>query len=81
MEDFTFYLPYPDKISYDGSIKEMHGAIVTSLTQNCPKKQYQFILGATQNNYPAFSFKKAFLMKATTNFFLIQVWKIVMPII
>lgn len=58
MEDFTFYLPYLDKISYDGSIKEMHGAIVTSLTQNCPKKQYQFILGATQNNYPAFSFKK-----------------------
>lgn len=58
IEDFSFYLPYLDHISYDGSIKEMQGAVITSLTQNCPKKQYQFLLGATQSNYPAFSFKK-----------------------
>ena len=57
-EDIRFLLPILDTLTQSGSVKQLHGAIVTTLTQSATPRPYQFILGATQKNYPAFSFKK-----------------------
>lgn len=57
-EDIRFLLPMLDTLTQSGSLKQLHGAIVTNLTQSTTPRPYQFILGATQKNYPAFSFKK-----------------------
>ena len=57
-EDIRFLLPILDNLTQSGSLKQLHGAIVSSLTQSATPRTYQFLLGSTQKNYPAFSFKK-----------------------
>ena len=80
MEDFAFYLPYLVRFPMMVLSKKCMGQ--SSLPKHkTVQRNNTSSSGATQNNYPAFSFKKGFLMKATISFFLIQVWKIVMPII
>lgn len=56
--DIRFLIPILDSFHHSSSVKEIQGVIVTSLTQSAMPRPYQFILGATQKNYPAFSFKK-----------------------
>lgn len=53
-EDLEFLLPQIQSISVSKSVRELHGVIIGDLKQIITGKEYHFILGATQKNYPAF---------------------------
>lgn len=57
-EDISFFLYFLQNMSSKTSIQTRSGAIIADLTQSPFEKEYVFILGATQKDYPAFKPKK-----------------------
>ncbi len=57
-DDISFFLYFLQNMSSHTSIQTRSGAIIADLTQSPFEKEYMFILGATQKDYPAFKPKK-----------------------
>lgn len=54
LEDIAFLQPFVEEVSISHSVRELHGVLVCDLQQIIPDRPIQFLLGATQKNYPGY---------------------------
>lgn len=57
-DDITFLLQLLEDITVHSTVHQLQGVSVTSLKQGSCTRKHHFLLGATQNQYPAFMAKR-----------------------
>lgn len=56
--DITFMLSFLEDITCSDTVKEFKGVLVHNLTQTLLPRKHHYVIGASQNSYPAFKPKK-----------------------